>query len=140
MGLEGWAGVSASELKNPTSLNTHETASGEKSEGLIITDTTIKNETMKREVKNLNIQAKNAPENIRIHPRTINLTVLGPPSDPTEDESLRNDIFVYIDMEKLTPGIYVRPARIILPEEYIMIDATPEIFVIEIKPEKDAKR
>jgi len=109
----------------------------EKSEGPIITDTTIKNGTTKRLIKNIDVQIKNATENVRIHPRTIDITIIGPPLDPTTEGGLKNDIVVYIDIKRRTSGICVKPARVVLPGEYVMIEATPEIFIVEIKPESD---
>ncbi len=141
MGFEQRNGgvVFAESLEKNPSVDSHETPPKKESEESIITDMSITNGTTKRLVKDKKIQAKNAPDNIRIYPPTIDIIVLGPPFDLAQNKGLQNDISAYINTEGLTPGIYVRPARIILPEEYVMVDANPEIFVIEIQPNENSK-
>ena len=99
-----------------------------------ITDTTIKTEMTKQRVTNLKIQAERPGAAIRIHPQTIDIIVLGPLSDPSEANDFKKSVFAYIDLNQSAPGVCARPARIVLPEGYVLIDAIPEIFVVEIKP------
>lgn len=99
-----------------------------------IKDTTIKTEMTKQRVTDLKIQAERPGSAIRIHPETIDVTVLGPLSDPNAANDLKKNIFVYIALTESAPGIYARPARIILPEGYVLIDATPEVFLVESNP------
>lgn len=123
---------SAEEAIAPSKPKTRQTPSNG-----AITDTTIKTEMTKQRVTNLKIQAERPGAAIRIHPQTIDITVLGPLSDPGEANDLKKNIFAYIDLSQSAPGVYARPARIILPEGYVLIDATPEIFVVEIRLTKN---
>lgn len=89
-------------------------------------------EIRKHVVEDMELNPANEAVPVRIHPRTITITVLG----PSADEALRNQITAYIDNTHLRAGVYVRPAKIRLPGGYVLVDARPEIFVLEIKPEK----
>jgi hypothetical protein len=84
-------------------------------------------------IKAVPIQALPRADKIRINPAAIDLTLLGPPSGETHDlTDLRGEILAYIDVESLDPGMYVKPARIRLPSGYVLIQADPEVFVVEV--------
>ena len=128
--------VKAEEAAQPTAEETAPVNG--KPDTSLITDTPIKNGNTQKHLKNMAIHVEKPGANVRVHPPSIAITVLGPPPEPKADEALRQAAFVYIDAEGLAPGIYVRPARIILPDGYVLIDAAPELFVLEITAAKDA--
>ncbi|MDZ7833296.1 MAG: hypothetical protein U5L07_16235 [Desulfobacterales bacterium] len=97
-----------------------------------ITDVPIENGPIKQQLMSLPIHAEKTGAAIRIHPPSIDITLLGPASEPKAPDELKNAAFAYIQANGLAAGIYVRPARIILPEGYVLIDARPELFVVEI--------
>lgn len=89
-------------------------------------------EIRKHVVADIELNAANEAVPVQIHPRTITITILG----PSADGQLRKRITAYVDNTQLSAGVYVRPAKIRLPEGYVLVDARPEIFVLEINPEK----
>ena len=102
-----------------------------------ITDTTIKTEMSKQRVRDLKIQVPTNGPSICLHPQTIDLTVLGPTFDPSQNNNLKKNISAYIRVNKTKPGLYARPARIILPQGYVLVEATPQVFIVEIKSTKN---
>lgn len=101
-----------------------------------ITDVSIENGPSKQQLTNLPVHAEKTGAAIRIHPPTIDITLLGPPAEPKEADEVKNAAFAYIQTNGLAAGIYVRPARIILPDGYVLTDAKPELFVVEITEEE----
>ncbi len=87
----------------------------------------------KQRFKNLEIQIYNNSRKTLVHPRTIAITILGPPFDPGRAAALENEIAAYINVAGFSPGFYVRPAKVLLPKGYVLVDANPELFVVEIK-------
>ena len=104
----------------------------------VITDTPIKNGDTQKHLTNMPIHVEKPGATVRVHPQSIAITVLGPRPEPKADEAIRQATFVYIDAAGLASGVYIRPARIILPDGYVLIDAAPELFVLEITAAKDA--
>ena len=121
-------------VQNTQIMPTINTSSNKIPKDQTITDTTIKTEMSKQRVRDLKIQVPTNGANIRIHPQTIDIIVLGPTFDMDQDNELKKNIHAYIRLNQSKPGLYARPARIILPEGYVMIDATPQVFIVEIKP------
>jgi hypothetical protein len=92
-------------------------------------------EVSRHTVEAVNIQAHHAQFETRVHPETIKLTILGSAAQPAVPEmELRERITAYIAVDRLKPGVYVKPAKIRLPDGFALIDASPEIFVVEIAP------
>jgi len=103
----------------------------------VITDAPIKNGAAKQEITHLPIHAEKSGTVIRVHPPAIDVTLLGPPPEPKAGNALKKAVFAYIRVKGLAPGVYVRPTRMILPDGYVLIDAAPELFVVEITETKD---
>jgi len=129
------AAEEAADLSN--SLAEGETTAHAKPGNSVITDAPIENGDIKKHLKNLPIQIEKPGASIRVHPQSISITVLGPPPEPKEGDLLGKAAFAYIETEGLATGVYVRPARIILPNGYVLIDAVPELFVLEITAAED---
>lgn len=131
--------VKAEEAGEPSSAEETETAPVHgKPDTPVITDAPIKKGNTQKHLKNMPIHVEKPGATVRVHPPSIAITVLGRRPQPKADEAIRKTAFVYIDAEGLAPGVYVRPARIILPDGYVLIDAAPELFVLEITAAKDA--
>jgi len=102
----------------------------------MFTEMAIDKKISKHVMKNIEIHASSQTVPTRIHPQTITITILGPPFEPVDPASFKKKIAAYVNVEHLTAGVYVKPARIKLPEGYVLVDARPEIFLLEIKPEE----
>ena len=79
------------------------------------------------------IKLRGQSAKVRLHPRTITITILGPAFDPAKKAALEKKIEAYIELASVSTGVSVKPAKIRLPRGYVLLDAKPEIFVVEIK-------
>jgi len=91
-----------------------------------------------KRIQELKVHIKNQTGAVEIHPRRIALTVLGPDGEAEGADALRERISVYVDAAQASAGISVKPARIRLPDGYVLIKADPQLFLLEISP-KGAK-
>lgn len=66
-----------------------------------------------------------------ISPKTIRLEVSGTVRAFSEPFSV-DAISVYLDLEDLSPGIYVKPAVIYLPDGIRLVRAEPQVFTVQI--------
>ena len=66
-----------------------------------------------------------------IRPETVSIEVRGP-MNVVERMEGNEDIHAYVDLEALSPGIYVRPAAISLPLNTTLVEVSPEVFSITL--------
>ncbi len=66
-----------------------------------------------------------------ILPETIRLKVSGGVRSFADPDSV-DTISVYLDLENLSPGIYVKPAVIHLPAGIRLVQAEPQVFTVQI--------
>lgn len=92
----------------------------------------------RKRIQEMKVHIKNQTGAAKIHPRSIALTVLGPDGEAEGADALRDRISVYVDAAQASAGISVKPARIRLPDGYVLITADPQLFLLEISP-KGAK-
>lgn len=79
----------------------------------------------------IKIRGINNNRPFRISPPTISLTVKGP-LDTINNPTLNSSFDVYVDLEGLESGVFVRRATITLPLNISLIKATPEVFSVQI--------
>jgi len=82
--------------------------------------------------KDLLVITKNSPENTMITPQAMEIKVKGP-LNILKKSGIRKQFSIYIDLEGLGPGLYMRRAIIKLPVGLILADTRPELFTITIK-------
>ncbi|MBI9089580.1 MAG: YbbR-like domain-containing protein [Desulfobacterium sp.] len=78
------------------------------------------------------ITTKNAPPKTTIVPATMEIKVKGP-HNTLKKSGFTEQFRIYIDLEGLTPGVYVRRAVIELPVGLILADTRPELFTVTIE-------
>ncbi len=74
----------------------------------------------------------NGPSDVEITPHDIEITLKGP-LNVFKNNSDLPDFQVYIDLEDLPAGVYVRPAVIAVPVGLVLVEAKPENFTVKIK-------
>ena len=94
-------------------------------------EVTVKEKTVVKQIDNIVIQGRGGSKPYQISPPTIEMTVKGP-SRAVNNLKANPDFDVYVDLEGLAPGVYVRRAVIILPINTTLIKATPELFTVHI--------
>ena len=90
----------------------------------------ITKEKKMRNFRKIPVQGRGG-KNFSINPAMIDLLLQGPIT--TLDALEKNSgMEVFVDLKGLTPGVYVRRARIRLPLDVLLLDAAPEVFTINI--------
>ncbi|CAN2042116.1 putative YbbR family protein [Candidatus Magnetomoraceae bacterium gMMP-15] len=82
--------------------------------------------------KNIKIKVRNTKYRFKITPPVMELKVQGSASH-IEKLNPHKDIKVYIDLQGLKPGVYVRRVKIELPGNNSLIGVTPEVFTVTIE-------
>ncbi len=85
-----------------------------------------------RSFKDLPLKGRNTGFSYSITPPVISLDVKGPANIVNVLET-SEAFMVYLDLEGLKPGVFVRRATIILPVTTALVGASPEIFTVTLK-------
>lgn len=80
----------------------------------------------------IQVQTINNSKNTCVVPSTMEIKVKGPLNTLKKD-GIREQFKIYIDLEGLPPGVYVRRAVIALPVGLILADTKPELFTVTIE-------
>ncbi len=86
-----------------------------------------------RTFSNIFVQGKNTSYAYTITPPVINIEIQGTVNN-LEKLRVKDDIHIFIDLNGLEPGDYVRRASIIIPIKTTLVGAQPEKFTIKIVP------
>lgn len=81
------------------------------------------------------VQGNNALYEFNISPGTLTLEIKGPLSIINSLQPQR-DIRVFVELENLKPGVYVRRAAISLPVNTTLVNVEPELFTVKILGDK----
>ena len=101
-------------------------------EGPILAQVDIAEKTITRTFQNLPLAGRNTELPYSITPPDITLDVKGPANVVNTLET-GEAFVVYVDLNGLKPGVYVRRATIILPVTTMLVGVSPEIFTVTIK-------
>ena len=96
-----------------------------------IVEISVKEKIVVKRIDNIVIQGHGGSKPYRISPPTIEVTIKGPARAINNLEA-DPDFDVYVDLEGLDTGVYVRRAVIMLPLNTTLVKATPEIFTVHI--------
>ncbi|MDD2389040.1 MAG: CdaR family protein [Desulfobacterales bacterium] len=98
---------------------------------IITANISIQDKIARKHFYNIRINGKNTPYQYLITPSSIDIQVKGP-VNILDHLDIEKDIQVFVDLDELSPGVYVRPASIILPVDTTLVSVTPEIFTINM--------
>lgn len=102
------------------------------SSGVVVARIVINQKIVIRTFKNVTVQGRNTTLPYVIRPGTLTVQLKGP-------QNLLKSMFaktgpdIYVDLEDLHPGIYVRRAVIALPLGTTLLHAAPELFTVSIQ-------
>lgn len=95
----------------------------------------IVQQLISKTIENIPIQIYNCPapaDSANIAPSKITIKIKGP-FEALNNKEIMDQIYSFIDMKDLKPGVYARHAYINIPVGLIMTDATPQVFTIKIE-------
>ena len=84
-----------------------------------------------KKISGIPVVGKNSKYTYTITPSKIDLEIQGP-ANMVDKFHLKEKPEVFVDLQGLEPGIYVRRATITLPVKIILTKVTPEIFSVKI--------
>ncbi|MFO7964172.1 MAG: CdaR family protein [Desulfobacterales bacterium] len=95
----------------------------------------IEDNIVVKEIKNVKVRGNGTGFSYSITPPVIQLTIKGSET-LLEQLSTTEVIEVFLDLENLKPGVYVRHATIRLPVNVTLLDVEPEIFTVKLEKEQ----
>ncbi len=98
---------------------------------MILVTVPIQDKRVIRQIKALPVQVLSDEHKGSISPDSISITVKGPFSH-VESKDMDKQIYAYIDIRDLAPGVYARHVTINIPVEMAMIQAEPRVFTVTI--------
>ena len=102
------------------------------SDPIIIATVPIQQQLVSKTIENIPIQVWNCTFAVNIEPSQITIQIKGP-FETISNKEITGQIYSFIDLKGLTPGVYVRHAYINIPVGLIMTDAAPQVFTIKIE-------
>ena len=102
------------------------------SDHIIIVTVPIQQQLVSKTIENIPIQIWNCTSAVHIEPSEITIRIKGP-FETLGNKEITNQIYSFIDLKGLKPGIYARHAYINIPVDLIMTDAAPQVFTIKIE-------
>ena len=102
------------------------------SDHIIIATVPIQQQLVSKTIENIPIQIWNCTSAVHIEPSEITIRIKGP-FETLGNKEITNQIYSFIDLKGLKPGIYARHAYINIPVDLIMTDAAPQVFTIKIE-------
>lgn len=99
---------------------------------IIIATVPVLQKLVSKIVENIPIKVKNSTLGVSIEPSSISIHVKGP-FDLVSNKGVMDQIYSFIDLKDLLPGVYARHAYINIPAGLIMTDADPQVFTVKIE-------
>lgn len=112
------------DLENPSIISS--------SDPIIIVRVPIQQQRISKTIENIPIQVWNSTLKVNIEPSKINIRIKGP-FETLNNKEITDQIYSFIDLKGLGPGVYARHAYINIPWDLIMSDAVPQVFTIKIE-------
>ena len=119
-------------FKKRVPLNLDDTTTVSLSEHIILVSVPIHQQLVSRTIENIPIQVQNCPYLAKIEPSQITIIVKGP-FDILGNKEIMDQIYSFIDLKDLKPGVYARHAYINIPVDLIMTNADPQVFTVKIE-------
>jgi len=119
-------------FKKRVPLNLDNSVTISSSEHIILVSVPIHQQLVSRTIEDIPIQIRNSPYPAKIEPSKITIIVKGP-FKALNNKTIMDQIYSFIDMKDLTPGVYARHAYINIPVDLIMTNADPQVFTVKIE-------
>jgi len=101
-------------------------------QSMFIVTIPIKSRTGTRSIETIPIQLRNSPKRVTIEPAVITVEIKGP-QEILSNKAVTDEIFAFMDLKNLKPGIYARHVYINIPVDLIMTQASPQVFTVKIE-------
>lgn len=102
------------------------------SDPIIIVSVPVQQQLVSKTIDHLPIQVRNAVSAVTIEPPQISVKIRGP-FETLSNKSVLDEIYSFIDLKGLKPGVYARHAYINVPVDLMMTEAIPQVFTVKIE-------
>ena len=99
---------------------------------IIIVSIPIQQQLVSKTIEHIPVQVWNSKASVKIEPPNITIRVKGPFETLTNTE-IMDQIYSFIDLQGLAPGVYARHAHINIPVDLMMTAADPQVFTVKIE-------
>lgn len=99
---------------------------------IIIVTVPIRQQLISKTIENIPVQGWNADSIVHIEPSEIMIQIKGP-FEKLSNKEILSQIYSFIDLKGLKPGVYARHAYINIPVDLMMTDAFPQVFTVKIE-------
>ncbi|MBU1195509.1 MAG: YbbR-like domain-containing protein [Proteobacteria bacterium] len=114
----------------PLDLNNPELISA--SNPIIVVTVPIQQQLVTKKITDIPVRLMNSSYKASLEPPGITVTIKGP-FETLGNKIILDQIYSFIDLNGLGPGIYVRHAYINIPVNLIMTEAAPQVFTLKIE-------
>lgn len=122
---------SSESFKKETTLDLAEGIQNISPSETVLIEITVLEKIDIRTFQDVPVKGLNTGYTYHIFPSSIEIQVKGPVKSIDQLDADKS-IKVHIDLKELDPGIYVKPAIIVLPVDISLIKVEPKIFTVEI--------
>jgi len=102
------------------------------SDPIIIVTVPIQQLLVSKTIENIPIQVWNCTSAVNIEPAQITIRIKGP-FETLNNKEITGQIYSFVDLKGLLPGVYARHVYINIPVDLMMTDAAPQVFTIKIE-------
>lgn len=102
------------------------------SDPIIVVTVPIQQQLVTKKITDIPVRMMNSPYITSLEPPSISITIKGP-FETLGNKMILDQIYSFIDLNGLAPGIYVRHAYINIPVNLVMTEAVPQVFTIKIE-------
>lgn len=102
------------------------------SDPIIIVTVPVQQQLVSKGIEHIPIQVWNSKLKVAIEPPEITIQVKGP-FETIGNKDIMDQIYSFIDLKDIGPGVYARHAYINIPVDLIMTDAAPQVFTVKIE-------
>jgi len=102
------------------------------SDPIVIVSVPIQQQLVSKTIEDIPIQVWNSTLKVNIEPSKITIRIKGP-FETLSNKELTDQIYSFIDLKGLAPGVYARHAYINIPWDLMLTEAIPQVFTIKIE-------
>lgn len=99
---------------------------------IIIVSVPVQQKLVSKIIEEIPIQIWNASSMVTLEPNMITVKIKGP-FETLSSKKIMDQIYAFVDLKNLNPGIYARHAYINIPVGLMMTAAIPQVFTVKIE-------
>ena len=102
------------------------------SHSIIVVTVPIQEKMVTKTLENIPIRLVNATGKARLEPERITIDIRGP-YETLGNPDILSQIYAFVDLAGVSPGVYARHAYINIPVGLMMTEAQPRVFTVKIE-------